>query len=112
MSQRDDEARLRDMLDAARKAVRATSRRTREELDRDEVFAAALERFVEIIGEAASCIAERRRHAMKDIPWTQIIGMRNRLIHGYMTINPDILWKAVCQDLPELISELERELSE
>jgi uncharacterized protein with HEPN domain len=68
-------------------------------------------RCVEIVGEAASRIpvAIRRRHP--NIPWAQIIAMRNRLIHGYDIVDYDIVWSTVSEDLPPLIAELEKMLS-
>ena len=110
MSLPDDEACLRDMLDYARKAVEAIRGRSRGELDHDAVLAAALERFVEIIGEAAGRVSEERKAAVSDIPWRQITGMRNRLVHGYGAVDRDVLWDAVYDDLPNLIAELKREL--
>ena len=112
MSPHDDETRLRDMLDYARKAVEATRRRSRADLDRDVVLTAALERFVEIIGEAAQRVSDVKRQGMPDVPWRQIAGMRNRLIHGYTGVDHDILWNVVHDDLPHLIGQLENELDE
>jgi uncharacterized protein with HEPN domain len=110
MSLPEDDARLRDMLDYAGKAVQAISDRSRADLDRDAVLAAALERFVEIIGEAASRVSDERRAGTADIPWRQIIGMRNRLIHGYGAVDRDVLWDVVHDDLPKLVSKLKKEL--
>ena len=61
-------------------------------------------------GEAAIYVTDERRQALPGIPWKNIIGMRNRLIHAYFDINLDILWKTVIEDLPPLIAELEKVL--
>jgi uncharacterized protein with HEPN domain len=82
---------LKDMLDHARKAVAATKSKTRADLDRDEVLAAAIKRFIEVIGEAASKISDATRHPMPSIPWHEIIGMRNRLVHGYASLDRDVV---------------------
>jgi len=111
MSQRDDEIRLRDMLDYSQRAIETIRDRLRADLDRDVVLSAALERFVEIIGEAATRVTEERRKLTPDIPWRQIIGMRNRLIHGYGTVDRDVLWDVVHDDLADLIAALQRELN-
>ena len=111
MSQRDDETRLRDMLDYSQRAVETIRDRLRADLDCDVVLSAALERFVEIIGEAATRVTEERRKLTPDIPWRQIIGMRNRLIHGYGTVDRDVLWDVVHDDLADLIAALQRELN-
>ena len=111
MSQRDDETRLRDMLDYSQRAIEAIRDRSRADLDRDVVLSAALERFVEIVGEAAVRVSEQRQALMPDVPWRQIIGMRNRLIHGYGAVDRDVLWDVVHNDVAELIANLRRELN-
>jgi len=73
------------------------SRRSRADLDGDRQLNLALVRLVEIIGEAAKRVGPARREAHPQIPWTQIIGTRDRLIHGYDRVNFDILWRI---DLP------------
>lgn len=108
MTPPDDQVLLLDMLDHARKAVCATHNRSRADLDGDDVLAAALERFVEIVGEAASKVTPRTRDRHASIPWRQIVGMRNRLIHGYASVDHDVIWDVVTVDLPPLIEELER----
>lgn len=103
----DDKARLQDMLDHARLARNAAVGRTRSSLDSDPVFRAACERFVEIIGEAASRVSDATREAHPDVPWRQIVGTRNILIHGYMTIDLDILWNIIESELAVLVEKLE-----
>ena len=110
MSQHDDDTRLRDMLDHARAAVAAIAGGCRADFDQDRVLAAALERFVQIIGEAASHVTPEGQQRLPGVPWRQIIGMRNRLIHGYAAVDQDVLWDVVHHDLPPLIAELERAL--
>jgi uncharacterized protein with HEPN domain len=108
MQRPDTVARLRHMLDAARRALAASGGRQRADLDSDWMLALALVKLLEIIGEAASTIPAEFRAAHPSIPWKPIIGTRNRLIHAYFDINADIVWSAVIHDLPPLISELER----
>lgn len=81
--------------------------RTRSDLDSDRQFNLALVRLLEIIGEAANRVAEEDRARMTDIPWPQIVSLRNRLIHGYDEVDFDILWQIVTRDLPHLIEALE-----
>jgi uncharacterized protein with HEPN domain len=111
MSPPDDDTLLRDMLDSARKAVAAIQGRSRADLETDFALAGAPERFVEIVGEAANRISENRKETLPDIPWRQISGMRNRLIHGYASVDRDVLWDVVHHDLPALISQLASELN-
>lgn len=68
-------------------------------------------RLLEIVGEAASRVPADERTKCPSIPWTQIVGLRNRLIHGYDSVDFDILWESLTQDLPPLIAELEGRLS-
>ena len=100
------------MLEYARLARQAVHDRQREDLEQDRVLLAALERFIEIIGEAASQLSEDGRQSRPHIPWPQIIAMRNRLIRGYPSVDEDIIWKVVQNNIPDLIAELERELGE
>ncbi len=104
----EDTILLHDMLDYARRAVDAVEGRSREVLNTDPVVAGALERFVEVIGEAASRLSESTRESVPGIPWHEIIAMRNRLVHGYFAVDFDILWAVVHEDLPDLITNLER----
>jgi uncharacterized protein with HEPN domain len=89
---RPDELELfSDILNQARRAVAAVAGRSRADLDSDHVLAAAIERFIEVMGEAASRIPEAVRQGVPEIPWREIIGMRNRLIHGYSSVDHDIV---------------------
>ena len=75
------------------------------------MLALALTRELEIIGEAATRISATYRNQHSEIPWTSIIGMRNWLIHAYFTINLNVVWSTVVEDLPPLLVELEKIVS-
>jgi len=107
MRPRDDSVLLGDMLDYARRAVSAIAHRTRADLDDDAVLVGALERFVEVIGEAANRLSQETRDSAPNMSWHEIIAMRNRLVHGYFAVDLDILWTVVHDDLPGLITTLE-----
>jgi len=81
--------------------------RKRSDLDKDLTFNLALTRLVEVIGEAADRIPRSFQEKHPEIEWSQIIGMRNRLIHGYDEVDFDILWNVVNQDIPALRTKLE-----
>ena len=66
----------------------------------------ALTRAVEIVGEAAAQVSDAGRTEFPDVPWPHIVGMRNRLVHAYFDINPDILWDTVPLALPGLLTQL------
>jgi|WetSurMetagenome_2_1015567.scaffolds.fasta_scaffold155228_2 uncharacterized protein with HEPN domain len=106
--QKHDAVRIHHILDAAREAETFIIDKTRKALDHDRKLEFALIRCIEIIGEAAANISKESRDELPQIPWTEIISMRNRLIHGYFEINLDILWETVVKDLPPLISVLEK----
>ena len=106
----EDDVLLRDMVDHARKAVAASRGRTRADLDRDEVLAAALERFIEVVGEAASKVSDPTHHEIASVPWREIVGMRNRLVHGYASVDHDVVWDVVTRDPAALVVQLERAL--
>ncbi len=84
--------------------------RSRADLDSDEMLLFALIRAVEIVGEAASRVEREARETLPDVPWPEIVGMRNRLIHAYFDVDRDILWSTVIQALPALRSALVRVL--
>jgi uncharacterized protein with HEPN domain len=68
----------------------------------------ALTRLVEIIGEAANRVPEDIQKKYPDLPWLSMIGARNRLIHGYDSVDLDILWNIIQRDLPSIIARLEK----
>ncbi len=108
---KDDLVRLRHMLDAAREAVSFAQGRKRDDLDRNRMLTLSIVKSVEMIGEAASKVTSETRRAFTDIPWADIVAMRNRLIHVYFDINLDLVWSTVADDLPPLIVAIEASLS-
>ena len=62
----------------------------------------AVFRRLEIIGEAASKLPEELRQGHPEIPWRDIIGTRNRLIHDYLEVDKDLIWEIIIKHLPEL----------
>ena len=103
-----DRVRIQHMLDATQKALGFTRGRTRADLDEDEMFALAVVRLLEIIGEAAKHVSQPIRSLAPAIPWRQIAGTRDRLTHGYFDVDLDIVWSILTEDLPPLCTELER----
>lgn len=87
MSGRDDRASLNDLAE-------------------DRVMELALRKLLEIVGEAANRVSEETQQGYQEIPWPQIIGMRNRLVHGYDDVSLKILWDTINNDLPPLIDQL------
>jgi uncharacterized protein with HEPN domain len=102
-----DMARLWDMLDAARTAVEFTEGVGFEGFLKDRKTRNAVERNLEIIGEAARCVSQETREGLSDIPWRSVIGLRNVLAHEYGDIRYEILWTVVRDKLPPLVARLE-----
>ena len=99
---------LRDMLDHAREVLVFAQGRTRSDLDSDRKLNLSLVSLLEVIGEAAGRVVKEYQQAHPEIPWSQIVGLRNRLIHGYGSIDLDIVWRIVTTDLPPLVRALEQ----
>src|SRR5688572_5250286 len=104
MSKHDDTVSLRQMLDHAAEPISTLGQTSRDDFIKNRILQLAIARLIEILGEAAYRITLQTREAYADIPWPQIIGMRNRLIHGYDSINLDLLWNTIKNDLPPLVT--------
>lgn len=101
-----DAIRLRHMLDAACEAVQYIEGLQRADLDRNRMLAHSLVHCIEIIGEAANKVSQGVRDQIPVLPWGDIIGMRNRLIHAYYDIDLNRVWDTAKDDLPQLIAVL------
>jgi uncharacterized protein with HEPN domain len=111
MTQHDDRIILRQILDHAEEAMQITKGKTYPEIQNNRILNLALARLLEIIGEAAGRVAKSTREKNPRIPWTAIIAMRNRLIHGYDQVDLNIVWDVIKNDLPQLVDELQKTLS-
>jgi uncharacterized protein with HEPN domain len=109
---KDDNIRILHILDAGREAIDFAKGRRRIDLDTDRKLNLSLVRLLEIIGEAARGISPEFRDAYPELPWKKMVGMRDRLIHGYYDVNLDVVWETITEDLPPLIAGLEKAVSE
>ena len=107
MTRHDDRIRLQHMLDHAREAIVMVNEKERADLAHDRMLELATVRLIEVIGEAAARVSAEGREKFTSIPWQEVVGMRNRLIHGYDQVDLDILWNTIEIDLPPLITALE-----
>lgn len=107
MSRRDDRVSLVDMLNHAREAVVLLGEASLNDVAENRVLELALRKLVEIVGEAANRVSLTTQQRYTQIPWPKIIGMRNRLIHGYDDISLKRLLETINSDLPPLIEQLE-----
>jgi uncharacterized protein with HEPN domain len=106
MSRHDPSVSLRQMGDHAREVAELVRGRTRGDLDSDRLLALAVVRLLEIIGEGAARVPAEERARLPGVPWSSIVGLRNRLIHGYDNVDHDIVWEILTTDLPLLVSQL------
>ena len=102
----DDRVRVQHMMQACELAAGFVAGRSRTDLDADQMLRFALVQAVQIVGEAAGRISVEGRTELSAIPWGAMIGMRNRLVHGYMDIDKEILWNTVTERLPDLLARL------
>ncbi len=79
---------------------------TEDEFVSDEVLFTAVVHWVQTIGEAANGVSEEVRRRHPDVPWREIVDMRNLLAHGYRYVDPAIVWQVVVRDLPPLEEQL------
>lgn len=98
---------LHDMLEQARGVVRAVENSTLESYLEDENLRLAVERRIEIIGEAAPRVSREFQDAHPQIPWRKIIAQRNVLVHEYGEIEDEIVWQVAKASIPELVDLLE-----
>ncbi len=94
------------MIDAAEAVDAFMAGRNRAELDSNRMLLFAVVRAIEVLGEAAARVSDETRQTAPDIPWNAIVGMRNRLVHGYFNIDADIVWKTVSSEIPALLLKL------
>ena len=98
---------LTDMLEHARAAVSLLGAQDVAQLEADTRTLYAVSHAVLIVGEAAGRVSPRGRAEFPGIPWSNIIGMRHRLVHGYRTRSASVLVNTVREHLPPLVAILE-----
>ena len=108
MSLDEDAVYLGHMKDMTHRAVDAIRNKKHKDFDADDILRLGLAHLVQVIGEAARKVSPEFQEEHSEIPWRQIIGMRHRIVHDYMRVDEDILWEVVKNDLPKLLSLLER----
>jgi len=113
MSKRPEREYLTDIVEAGRRIITYLANMEYAAFLQDTKTQDAVVRNLEIIGEAAKQVSEEFKNASPQIPWKNIAGMRDKLIHDYFGVNLDIVWNVVKQDLPVLLNHLEtKELTE
>jgi len=104
---KDDRVYVGHMLDIAKKAVKLLGGKSRAEFDADEALLLGLTHLIQTLGEAARKVTPGYQVAHPGIPWKEIVGMRNKVVHDYLDVNPDIVWHVAKEELSPLIRKLE-----
>jgi uncharacterized protein with HEPN domain len=102
-----DPAQYYDMLMFARDAAKVGAGRSRTDLTNDLQFRLAVERIIELVGEAARLVSDDGKARHPEIPWRRVVGARNILAHDYGSIDYDVLWTILKDGIPDLIAKLE-----
>jgi len=102
-----DEAYLLDILLASREARQIAQGESIQKFTSDRKLQLAIMHLIQIIGEAARSISPEFKQAHPEVPWNEIVGMRNKLVYEYFRIIPEKVWEAVEKDLPQLIQLIE-----
>lgn len=106
--QKDDLVYVGHMLDVADAIAGKISGKSRSDFDDDENLRIAIAHLVQTIGEAARRISPTFQQAHSEIPWNKIIAMRHKVVHDYLEINYDIVWRVATVNLPPLVVELQK----
>lgn len=105
---KDDLVYVGHMLDTCRKALARVEGITRQEFDADEDLQIILTHLIQVLGEAARHVSSNFQTANPEIPWSKIIGMRNKVVHDYMSVDLDLVWGVSALELRPLLKALER----
>ena len=108
---RSDRERLLDMLEAI-EAVNKYAAKGRAAFDSDELIQTWIIHHLMLFGEAAAGLSDAFCDKHPDVPWSKIVGMRNVLIHAYFTIDNEIVWSVVQDELPMLEQQIKTWLAE
>lgn len=111
MSKRADSTILQDIREAIERILLYSVELEYEAFVTDTKTQDAIIRNIEIIGEATKLLSDEGKNKYPNIPWKDIAGTRDKLIHGYFGVNIDVVWSIVKNDLPLLNKELKENVS-
>lgn len=104
---RNDRTRIREMLAAAVEVIDLAGGRSAPELATDRMRFLATIRLIEVVGEASISVSADFKASNPDIPWREMADTRNRLIHGYYDVDPEVIAGIVERNLPDLVKSLQ-----
>ncbi|MBD2161590.1 DUF86 domain-containing protein [Limnothrix sp. FACHB-1083] len=107
MSPKNDYVYIGHMIDNANKAISFIAGLNRSDFDQDEQLRLAVTHLLQIVGEAARRVSVEFREAHPEIPWKAIVGMRSKVVHDYFSVDDDVIWDTIKNDLPALVKQLE-----
>ncbi|MCS7301720.1 MAG: DUF86 domain-containing protein [Fimbriimonadales bacterium] len=112
MSERESKLFLQDILESIEKIENYVQGLTYEQFVQDNKTFDAVLRNLEVIGEAARRVPATIQTQHPEVPWGQIVALRNRLIHGYFAVDEEIVWDIIVNELPTLRAQIEQILEE
>jgi uncharacterized protein with HEPN domain len=101
-----DSATLTDIIAACLRVIAYVGNASRTDLDLNNLLLSACCYQIAVIGEAVKRVSESTRSRHPEVPWRDIAGMRDRLIHSYDSLDLDELWKTASVDVPVLLSQI------
>jgi uncharacterized protein with HEPN domain len=104
----DDQLTLSQMLEAVRRIRSIVRGMDGAAFNADEIRQLALLHLIQRLGEAASRVSASLRDNHPELPWAQMVGMRNRIVHGYNHLDPEIVWRVATEDVEPVLAALER----
>lgn len=112
MTERDDKIYLHHILDAISKIEEYINKINSEAFLKNTLIQDGVIRQIEIIGEATKNLSENTRSKNSKIPWKDLAGMRDKLIHGYFGVDIEAVWDTAIKDIPALKSNIEKILKD
>lgn len=108
---RDATIRFADMLEFASKANAKAVATDHDAFLRDEDLQVVVSHWILLLGEAAARVDQAIRNDYPELPWQQMLGMRNRIVHEYFAIDTEVVWQTATTSLPPLIEQLKQILA-
>ena len=104
--EKDDLVYIEHILDCIRKIKEFTNGLSLKDFSVNELVQDAVIRNIEIIGEASKKISSDTKQIYYEIPWKEIAGMRDKLIHDYLGVDVEVVWRTITEDIPTLEKQI------